>query len=167
MSLGLCILRGIKNCRFAVVLLAVMPWHAVAVRATDELFVTNGNTNSVTVYSRAASGNAAPLRTLSGAATALNSPGTIDIDTVNNEFAVPNSNANTVTMYTRTASGNTAPLRTLAGAATGLSQPLAVHIDAVNSELAVANANGETGRLQPRHREPPRGGGDIPRAIEQ
>src|SRR5262249_31079313 len=40
----------------------------------DELFVTLLDNNSVLVYSRTASGTAAPLRTLSGPATGLSGP---------------------------------------------------------------------------------------------
>ena len=47
---------------------------AVAAEAQDELFVADLGNNSITVYSRTASGNTAPLRTLSGAATGLNIP---------------------------------------------------------------------------------------------
>ena len=38
----------------------------------NELYVSNGN--SITVYSRTADGNIAPVRTITGAATNLNSP---------------------------------------------------------------------------------------------
>lgn len=40
----------------------------------DELLGTNTDTNSITVYSRTASGNTAPLRTLTGLATGINTP---------------------------------------------------------------------------------------------
>jgi hypothetical protein len=60
---------------------------------------------------------------LAGAATGLNVPVGLVVDTVNNELVVANSNNNSVTVYSRTASGNTAPIRMLAGAATGLGNP--------------------------------------------
>ena len=47
---------------------------AGAAEAQDELFVANQGNHSVTVYSRTAGGNTAPLRTLSGAATGLDGP---------------------------------------------------------------------------------------------
>jgi DNA-binding beta-propeller fold protein YncE len=95
---------------------------AGAAEAQEELFVANGN-NSVTVYSRAAGGNIAPLRTLSGATTGLSGPVALALDLTNNELVVANFNTNSVTVYSRTAGGNTAPLRTLGGAATGLNFP--------------------------------------------
>ena len=47
---------------------------AGAAEAQEELFVANVGNNSVTVYSRTASGKTAPLRILSGAATGLSGP---------------------------------------------------------------------------------------------
>ena len=49
--------------------------------AQDELFVANVFGNSVTVYSRTASGNIAPIRTLSGGATGLSGPGSPAVTT--------------------------------------------------------------------------------------
>jgi DNA-binding beta-propeller fold protein YncE len=83
--------------------------------AQEELFVTNAVNNSVTVYSRTASGSPAPIRTLAGAATGLSNPVGLAVDTVNNELVVANNN-DSVTVYSRTASGNTPPIRRLAGA---------------------------------------------------
>jgi hypothetical protein len=40
----------------------------------NEILVANDTNNSVTVYSRTATGNVAPIRTLNGAATSLNGP---------------------------------------------------------------------------------------------
>jgi DNA-binding beta-propeller fold protein YncE len=100
---------------------------------------------SVMVYSRTASGDTAPLRTLSGAATGLNEPTGVVVDTVNDELVVVNSQGGrvngegSVTVYSRTASGGPPPIRTLAGPATGLNVPSGVVVDIVNDELVVAN----------------------------
>src|SRR5438128_311331 len=91
--------------------------------AQDELFVTNGSGNSVTVYARTANGNVAPLRTISGASTGLAGPRGVAVDLVNNELAVTNQNITSVTVYARTANGNVAPLRNISGGATGLNFP--------------------------------------------
>ena len=123
-----------------VVAVAVLAgWRLPAAWAQDELFVANFNGNSVTVYSRSASGNTAPLRTLSGAATGLNGPRNVALDLTNNELFVVNQSTPSVTVYSLTASGNTAPLRTLSGAATGLDGPIGVALDLTNNELFVAN----------------------------
>ena len=85
----------------------------------DELFVTNFGNSSITVYSRTAGGklpismNAAPTRTLAGAATGLSFPEGLVVDTVNNELVVANLTNASITVYSRTASGNTLPTRTL------------------------------------------------------
>jgi len=112
--------------------------------AQEELFVTNAVGNSVTVYTRTASGNTAPLRTLQGPATGLNGPTGLVADLAHDELLVANAGNSSVTVYTRTASGNTAPLRTLQGAATGLSGPVDVVVDLVHDELLVANLNGNS-----------------------
>jgi DNA-binding beta-propeller fold protein YncE len=96
--------------------------------AQEELFVADVNTNAVTVYSRTAGGNTAPLRTLTGAATALSGPVRLAVDVTNNELFVAND-GHTDNVYSLTASGNTAPLRTLTGAATGMSNPQALSKD--------------------------------------
>ena len=104
----------------------------------NEIAVAN-DTGSITVYSRTASGNIAPLRMISGASTGLNGPTGIAVDTVNDEIIVANSNNNSLTVFTRTTNGNVAPLRTISGASTGLNAPYGVAIDTVNNEIAVAN----------------------------
>ena len=72
----------------------------------EELFVANFSNNAITVYPRTASGATAPIRTLSGAATGLNGPDGLVVDTVNNELVVANFSNSSITVYSRTASGN-------------------------------------------------------------
>jgi hypothetical protein len=96
---------------------------------------------SVTVYSpTTVSGNTAPVRTLSGPATGINTPYGVFVDTVNDELFVANNGAASVTVYSRTANGDTAPIRTLVGAATGLSAPFGLYVDTVNNELVVVDS---------------------------
>lgn len=106
-----------------------------------EVFVANGGSNSITVYSRSANGNTVPLRTIIGAATGLNSPSALVVDSTYNEVFVVNQGAipPTVTVYSRFANGNVAPVRVLTGAATGLDGPNAVALDLTNNELLVLN----------------------------
>ncbi len=106
---------------------------------------------SVTVFARTATGNVAPLRTISGALTGLSTPNHVFVDMTNNELAVANGiDANSITVFARTASGNVAPLRTLAGALTGLDNPADVYIDTVNNELIVTNWGSRTVTVYPR-----------------
>lgn len=111
--------------------------------AQDELFVSNNNSNAITVYALNASGNAAPIRVLQGAATGLANPSGIAVDLVNNELLVANKTPPySVTVYARTASGNTPPLRTLSGALTTLDDPRGLSVDTVHGEFSVANRAG-------------------------
>jgi len=105
----------------------------------QELFVTNFDGDSITVYKRTDSGNTAPLRTLVGAATGLDGPDGLVLDLINNELLVANNDINSITVYKRTDSGNTAPIRTLVGAATGLNFPRDLAVDLTNNELFVSN----------------------------
>jgi len=60
------------------------------------------------VFAANASGNAAPLRTISGSATGLNVPSGIALDVSGNMY-VANANGNSVTEYAAAAAGNVAP----------------------------------------------------------
>jgi DNA-binding beta-propeller fold protein YncE len=110
--------------------------------ANGEVFVANANppsnNYSVTVYSRTANGNVAPLRILQGPATGLSLPYGFVVDTVHNELFVVNFGGS-VTVFSRTASGNSAPLRTIQGAATGLNGPRGVALDLLRDELFVVD----------------------------
>ncbi len=111
--------------------------------AQDELFVSNSNSNSVTVYARTASGNAAPIRVLAGNATGLGNPSGIAVDLVNDELLVVNKSLPySVTVYARTATGNVAPLRTLVGTLTTLDDPRGIAVDPVHGEFVVVNRAG-------------------------
>ena len=118
-----------------------MLWFGLGVqtaRAQGELFITNDGGNSVTVFPRTATGNPAS-RIIVGAATGLNRPKGIAVDTVNNEVLVANFQANSVTVYGIGANGNATPLRTISGASTGLNSPYGVAVDPVNNEIYVVN----------------------------
>ncbi len=68
----------------------------------DELLVANFGNNSVTVYARTATGNVAPLRTLSGGATGLSAPEGLVVDAAHDELLVANNFPPSVTVYPRT-----------------------------------------------------------------
>lgn len=99
----------------------------VTLDTAGNLYVTNGSTHrggphSVIVYAPGASGNVAPLRTISGPLTGLNSVQGVALDVAGNIY-VANSTTFDITVHTRGASGNVAPIRTIRGANTGLSAP--------------------------------------------
>ena len=103
----------------------------------EELIVPNFSGSSITVYSRTASGDAAPVRTVVGPATGLSTPLRAAVDSVHGEVAVTNSSR--ILVFAQTASGNTPPLRTIDGPATGLVAPRGVLIDIVHDEIIVAD----------------------------
>ena len=105
----------------------------------QELFVANGTGNTITVYSRTASGDTAPLRTLGGGSTGLNAPRGIALDLIHDEMFVTNFASNSVTVYARTASGDTAPLRTISGGSTLFDFPVGIAYDPANEEVIVGN----------------------------
>jgi slime mold repeat-containing protein len=115
----------------------------------DELFIVNykvADGGSITVFSRTASGNVAPLRTLQGSGTLFKDPQGIALDAAHDEIVVANSmfstgNAGNLLVFSRLDSGNTAPSRQISGASTGLCNPIGLILDPVNDEIVVANSH--------------------------
>jgi len=104
-------------------LLVGVAGHLAPAWGQDELFVTNQDSHSATVYFRTADGDVTPVRTLVGGLRGLSDPSGLSVDTVHNELFVANFSTPSVTVYSRTASGDTGPTRTLSGGLTGLSRP--------------------------------------------
>ena len=140
-----------RHCFPRLALACCLALASLASLAQDEIYVTNSNSNAVTVYALKANGNAAPLRTLAGNLTGLSSPSGIAVDLVNDELLVTNkTQPYSVTVYPRTANGNVAPLRTVVGALTILSDPRGIAVDTVHSEFVVANRAGFSLTTYPR-----------------
>ena len=95
--------------------------------------------SSVTVYSRTAEGDVAPLRIIQGPKTRLNLPLGVVVDTERNVILVANDQSHIILAFSRTAQGNVAPLYTIEGPLTGLRNPGAFFLDTVNDELWVTN----------------------------
>jgi hypothetical protein len=107
-----------------------------------DVYVSNSDNASVTVYATNASGNASPVRTIAGLATHLNSPMGITVDTVNNELYVADFFGQAVRVFSLNANGNATPIRELVnGAKSGILQPRMVAVDTVNNEIYVASIN--------------------------
>jgi hypothetical protein len=110
----------------------------------NEVAVTNCNPGSVLIFSLAADGDVAPLRTISGAATGLTCAGDVIIDTVNDEILVTDEVHSTLSAFARTASGNVAPLRVLQLATSVVAGCEFFALDTVNNELAVTSYSTNT-----------------------
>jgi uncharacterized repeat protein (TIGR02543 family) len=103
-------------------------------------YVANISANSVTEYAVGADGNAAPIRTISGSNTQLNSPYGLAMDAAGTLY-VANSAANsTITEFGAGSSGNVAPIRTISGSLTGLSGATGVTLGSAGT-LYVTNAS--------------------------
>src|SRR5260370_30823765 len=93
----------------------------------NEIFVANWGNPSLTVYPRTASGNVAPLRTLTNAPAGsaqvgIGNPGAMAIDTVNNEFYVTNCVSHPrIAVFNRLANGALSPTSAIERPATRLS----------------------------------------------
>lgn len=94
---------------------------------------------SITVHSRTANGDAAPLRTIQGARTQLNLPDGIYRDPLSAEIIVANTGDDSVLFFAKDATGDAAPVRVLKGPATKLKGPVGVSVDAKRHELWVAS----------------------------
>ena len=94
---------------------------------------------SITVYRRDAQRDVAPLRTIQGPHTRLNSAVGIYGDPVSGQFVVANTGANSVLFFDRNANGDVAPVRVLEGPATHLKGPTGIAIDAKRNELWVTS----------------------------
>lgn len=94
---------------------------------------------SITVYRRNAQGDVAPLRTIQGPHTRLNSAVGIYGDPVSGQLIVANTGGNSVLFFDANANGDAAPVRVLEGPATSLKGPTGIAIDAKRNELWVTS----------------------------
>ena len=94
---------------------------------------------SITVYSRDASGNAAPLRVIEGPRTQLNWAAGIAVDPERSELFVANDQGDSILVFRATANGDVAPIRVLKGPNSGIKNPTGLFLDTQNDELWVAN----------------------------
>ncbi|MHC4471205.1 MAG: NHL repeat-containing protein [Planctomycetota bacterium] len=101
--------------------------------------VNDAGVPSITIYDIAASGDAAPLRTIQGPATTLNYPSAICVDTANDEILVSSlpAAAYAVVVFGRTADGDASPQRTLTLGSTW-SRPFGLGVDPANGELWIS-----------------------------
>lgn len=113
----------------------------------DRLYIANTTDNSILVYNDASTrnGNVAPNRTLKGAATLLNAPTGVFVDTTRDKLYVINGGANSLLVFDNaaTASGNTSPARVISGLSTSLNGPSGGALDVFQDRLYVANTGSD------------------------
>ncbi len=105
---------------------------------------------SITVYSRTAQGDVAPLRTIQGSRTQLNLPLGMYLDSVSGQIVVASAGDDSILFFDREAHGNVAPVREIRGPATGLAGPSGVFLDTQRNELWVGNWDNHTATAYPR-----------------
>ena len=113
----------------------------------NELIVGDDNHHAAFVYSRTATGAAAPLRTIKGLSTLLDYPSSLVVDTTNNElWAVNDDTSDRAVVYSRTANGAVAPLRVVDFKALELTEKRTWgwSVDPLNDEVAGTFQNGST-----------------------
>ncbi len=96
---------------------------SVALDASLNVFVFDGNTSAISEFVAGAQGNVAPLRTIGGSKTGLNGAVGIAVSRTSGKIFISSPAATAVFGFAARAAGNVAPTQVIAGAATGLSAP--------------------------------------------
>ena len=116
---------------------------------TRLLLVANASPPSVAVFDAGASGNAAPLRVISGPATTFVVPSAVAV--ANDEIFVVDESIGVIDVFPLTANGNVAPSRQITGVSTNFSSSIAVFGneifvggDAFTVEVFPQSASGNT-----------------------
>lgn len=129
--------------------------------ANDEIIVISFN-DGIRSFPRTASGDATPLRTISGAATLLDNPPTVVLDSAHGELIASSGKAGGpgvpgILIFDRNADGNVAPLRIIAGSQTQTGAHIGhIALDPVHDEIIIPGQSGTSILAFPRA-----GNGDI------
>jgi DNA-binding beta-propeller fold protein YncE len=104
---------------------------------------------SITIYSRGASGNTAPLRVIKGPRTQLNWPSHVSVHEERGEIFVANDADDSVLVFRITDSGNAAPTRVIKGERARIKNPTGLTVDARNNEIWVSSMGNYTVNVFP------------------
>ncbi|HUO05957.1 MAG TPA: SBBP repeat-containing protein [Candidatus Binataceae bacterium] len=120
--------------------------YAVALDSNRNIYVANGEGDSVTVYPAGANGNFAPTTVIAGIDTGLSIAGGIGVDSHGNIFVANlgggSNGTGSVTAYLAGSNGDSEPMVMIADTVkTGLSLPEGIAVDA-GGAIYVANAHG-------------------------
>jgi sugar lactone lactonase YvrE len=136
---------------------------SLAVSPDGTIYVTDwsGQTGSVTVYAPGATGNVAPIQTISGSNTGIDNPNAVAVDSKGRIYVSstpPGSTAGCcITIYAKNANGNVAPIRSIGGSNTQIDLPYGIAVDSQdNIYVSQAKTNsitvygkGATGNVAP------------------
>jgi hypothetical protein len=104
----------------------------VAVDASFNVYVFDAKTDAISEFAAGATGNVAPIRTISGSNTGLSNGGGFEfgiaVSKTSGDIFVSNPVSNAILGFAATASGNVAPIQTIAGSATQLSAPIGLAV---------------------------------------
>ncbi len=104
----------------------------VAVDAALNVYVFDTKTVTISEFAAGATGNVAPIRTISGSKTGLAGGNGFSfglaVSKASGEIFVSNPGSNAVLGFAANATGNVAPIQTIAGSATRLSDPLGITV---------------------------------------
>ncbi|MBI2816984.1 MAG: hypothetical protein HYX72_08595 [Acidobacteria bacterium] len=104
---------------------------------------------SITIYSRDATGNTAPLRIIEGPKTGLNWPMQLAVDEERGELYVANDMDHSIAVFRVTENGDVAPIRSIRGPKTGMRHPTGIALDLRNSEVWAANMGNHSATVYP------------------
>jgi hypothetical protein len=108
------------------------------------MYVASSLNDEVNVYPTAANGDVAPIQSIAGPSTLLDSPFGIAVDAARNIYVANYPSASqggSITVYATDSDGDASPARTIAGSSTGLSYPAAIAVDTAGT-VYVANYHG-------------------------
>jgi DNA-binding beta-propeller fold protein YncE len=94
---------------------------------------------SITIFSKKAKGDSAPIRVIQGPKTHLNWPTGLAVHPERGEVFVANDTGDSVIVFSSESNGDVAPVRVIRGPKTQIKNPTGVAVDLVNNELWVAS----------------------------
>lgn len=125
-----------------------MPW-GIALDSRANIYVANygggfAGIGAITVYPAGSSDDTAPIATIIGPRTGLDSPFGIAVDSSGKIYVanfIGGRGTGSVTVYPAGSNGNVAPIATIIGADTGLDNPSGIAVDS-SGKIYVANRGG-------------------------
>lgn len=115
---------------------------ALAVDSSNNIYVPNFGTNTLTVYSAGADGNVAPQRTIRGSKTDLAGPEQIALGADSKIYVANYGSPTGILVYAAKAHRNAKPIQTIEGVNTKIDYPQGVALDSAGN-IYVANSQSD------------------------